>query len=246
MQSQAPDVETASHKYKKRFASKTGQWFLKQQLNFLLSMISPWPSASILDVGGGHGQYTKQLIDNGYSISVMGSSTDANTQIRELISDGQCQFSVGNFNALPFADNSFDIVISFRLMTHLEEWEDLIRESCRVAKHAVIIDFPITKSLNATYPLFFKLKKKLEGGSTRPFFVFDEVEVVQLLQKVGFAPTARQAQYFFPMVFHRVLNWSQASKHIERACRFITLTDRFGSPIILMAEPDSKGKNTFA
>ncbi|MDH3327864.1 MAG: class I SAM-dependent methyltransferase [Desulfobulbaceae bacterium] len=232
-----PDIETASDKYKLRFASKTGKWFLDEQISGLLSMLDRWETASILDVGGGHGQYTEQLVKRGYSVNILGSSIEANTQVLDLITSDCCRYIVGDFSRFPFPDKSFDIVISFRLMTHLDNWESFIAESSRVAKHAVVIDFPVLHSLNVTYPLLFKLKRKLEGNSTRPFNVFDEKKVLESFRDAGFSPTSRYAQYFFPMVFHRVLNSSKISKGIEKICRSLTLTDHYGSPVILRAEP---------
>lgn len=233
-----PDIETASDRYKLRFASKTGKWFLDEQTSGLLSMLDRWKAASILDVGGGHGQYTEQLVRRGYSVNILGSSIEANTQVLDLITSDCCRYIVGDFSRFPFPDKSFDIVISFRLMTHLDNWESFIAESSRVAKHAVVIDFPVIHSLNVTYPLLFKFKRKLEGNSTRPFNVFDEKKVLESFRDAGFSPTSRYAQYFFPMVFHRVLNSSAISKKIEKICRSLALTDHFGSPVILRAEPN--------
>lgn len=238
-----PDIETASDKYKLRFASRTGKWFLDEQNSGLLSLLDRWQTASILDVGGGHGQYTRQLIDRGYSVTILGSSPSANAQVVDLIARGSCRYIVGDFNRFPFPDKSFDIVISFRLMSHLENWENFIAESSRVAKHAVIIDFPVLHSFNITYPLLFKLKRRLEGNSTRTFTVFNEKKVLESFRQAGFTATGRHAQYLFPMVVHRVFDSPAVSRKIENISRSLTLTDRFGSPIIVRMEPkpDVKG-----
>jgi hypothetical protein len=123
-------------------------------------------------------------------------------------------------------------------MAHLQNWENFVVEACRVGKYSVVIDFPPMRSFNVTYPLFFKLKRKLEESSTRTYTVFDEKKVAESFRHAGFRPTGRYAQYFFPMVCHRVLGNQAISRKIEQICRSSTLTDRFGSPVILRLEPD--------
>ena len=53
-----------------------------------------------------------------------------------------CQFATGNLLTLPFIDRAFDVVISYRLLPHVTNWEQLLSEMCRVAKTSVIVDYP--------------------------------------------------------------------------------------------------------
>ena len=233
---ETPDVETASDQYKLRFRGKTGKWFFKKQADGLLSALAPWKGATILDVGGGHGQYTEQLVNAGYSVTVLGSSPEADKQIRDLVAAGKCQYRIGNLLDLPVADQSYDIVISFRLLSHLRDWRGFIDELTRVARRAVILDFPILCSSNILYPLLFWLKRAGEGNSTRTFHVFREKEVLGEFRKNGFEGTVRHPQYFLPMVAHRKLHSLWASMQFERFFAAVGLTRLFGSPVILRAE----------
>ena len=52
----APDVETASEDYARRFAGEVGRYFLDVQAEIVLEMLASWPQASVLEVGGGHAQ----------------------------------------------------------------------------------------------------------------------------------------------------------------------------------------------
>ncbi|NEO49979.1 MAG: class I SAM-dependent methyltransferase, partial [Moorea sp. SIO4A3] len=52
------DIETSSEDYASRFAGEIGAWLLKVQEDATLKMLTPYPKATILDVGGGHGQLT--------------------------------------------------------------------------------------------------------------------------------------------------------------------------------------------
>ncbi len=231
-----PDVETASSRYGTRFKGQTGEWLLQVQEQHLFSLLAPWQGASILDVGGGHGQYTKRLVQAGYAVTVLGSAPEADGQVRTLVASGECEYLVGDLLDLPVADNSFDIVISFRLLPHLEDWRGFIGEAARVARNAVILDFPVLHSFNIFYPLLFWLKRACEGNTTRTFQVFKEKEVVEEFKKVGFFPSSRRPEYFFPMVIHRLLHAPSVSMSIEKACSSATLTRRFGSPVVLRVE----------
>ena len=203
----------------------------------LLAMLEPWPGASVLDVGGGHGQYTELLADHGYQVTVLGSSPDADVQVRTLVDSGRCAYRVGDLCRLPTDDRSFDVVVSFRLLAHLEDWRSLVKEAGRVARRAVVVDVPVLKSANALYPALFWLKRLLEGESTRPFLVFREKDILEAFQEANLQRTGRVAQYLFPMVLHRALHLPRVSRAVERACESVGLTRRFGSPVILRLEP---------
>lgn len=232
-----PDLETSSDRYKTRFKGQTGKWFLQHQEEHLIQMLAPWKGASILDIGGGHGQYTERLVEEGYDVTILGSSPDANEQVQHLLASKKCQYLVGNLLDVPVPDKSFDVVLSFRLLAHLPEWPALIGQASRTARKAVIVDFPILQSFNALYPLLFKVKCFLEKNTTRSFQIFHEQEVVDEFKKSGFWPSSRFPQYFLPMVVHRVLHTPVLSRKAEDVFRRIGLTQRFGSPVILCAEP---------
>lgn len=239
-----PDVETSSARYKKRFKGRTGSWFLDKQSKYLLASLEPWRGASVLDVGGGHGQYTELLHSQDYKVTVLGSSLGADEQIRSLLESGRCRYAVGDFDKLPFADKSYDVVISFRLMAHLQHWQKFLSEASRVARHAVIIDFPVMSSFNALYPAFFWLKLATEGGTTRTYKVFREEDIMTVFNRAGFVTTSRHAQYFLPMAAHRAIHAPNLSDKLEYYCETLGLTEKFGSPVILRVEPaSSEAKN---
>lgn len=232
----AADVATASQQYQQRFSGETGAWFLREQERHLLALLEPWKGARILDVGGGHGQYTRGLLRHGYDVTVLGSAPQAGEQIQDLIASGQCRYLVGNLVDFPVETGSYDVVISFRLMTHSQDWRLLTGEMARTAKHATILDFPVIDSFNMLYPLLFWAKRIGERNTTRTFSVFRTREVVREFEKAGLRPTACVRQFFFPMVLHRMLRATRFSIKLEAACRRTGLTRILGSPVILRVE----------
>jgi len=227
------DIETSSEDYASRFNGKVGIWFLYVQAMTTLSMIAQWPRATVLDVGGGHGQLTKPLIENGYQVTVLGSSAECRNRIQKFLAVEQCEFRTGNVINLPFEDQSFDIVLSFRLVAHVRAWEKLLCELARVARKAVIIDYPTVRSTNSLTPLFFSLKKRIEGN-TRYYTCYREVQLVSAMREAGFIMQKRFPQFFLPMVLHRRLKIIALSKSMEFLFRFIGMTALFGSPVILL------------
>lgn len=226
------DIETSSEGYARRFAGEVGAWLLRVQELATLQMLTTCPGATVLDVGGGHGQLTLPLIQHGYQVTVLGSAAVCQQRIQTLVDQNRCQFQVGNVLALPYPDRAFDVVLSYRLLAHVSQWQPFLAELCRVAKTAVIIDYPTVKSVNYIAPQLFKLKKGLEGN-TRPFTCYREPEMLAAFQQQGFTLGDRYAQFFLPMVLHRSLKNPQASALLEQVFGWSGLTRLLGSPVIL-------------
>lgn len=187
--------------------------------------------ASILDVGGGHGQLTDGLVRNGYRVTILGSSVVCKRRIQNFIDKHLCSFDVGNILNLPYPDQSFDVVVSYRLLPHVTQWKKFIGELSRVAEQAVLIDYPALRSMNCLMPLLFQFKKRLEGN-TRRFTSFRESELLEAFESFGFTRAGRYPEFLVPMVVHRMLKSPNLSSAIERVCRLSGATRLFGSPVI--------------
>lgn len=232
---EAPDVETSSDDYARRFTGVVGAWFLHVQTEATLAMLKPYPQASILDVGGGHGQITQPLIDHGFDVTVFGSDPVCIKRIEPLVQVGLCRFEVGDLFNLPYADQSFDVVITYRLLAHVEQWQRLIAELSRVARHAVILDYPEIKSANyftVAAPRLFQWKKGLEGN-TRTYLCYRRPVLERAFAQHGLVYGDHDKAFFMPMVVHRKLKSPGISQSIESVSRALGLTGQFGSPVIL-------------
>lgn len=226
------DIETASEDYARRFSGKVGEFFLDVQTQIILELLRPWPEATILDVGGGHGQIALPLVRKGYEVTVAGSSLSARKRLDILLPPDTFKFRNCNLLDLPFEDKSFDIVMSFRLLPHMDEWSELIAEMCRVADKAVIVDYPDIRSFNFFSEFLFRAKKAVEGN-TRPFRCFSRSEVLAPFIKNRFNEPLFCPEFFCPMAIHRALKGRPFSRTVESISRFLGLTHLLGSPIIL-------------
>jgi 2-polyprenyl-3-methyl-5-hydroxy-6-metoxy-1,4-benzoquinol methylase len=229
---ETPDIETSSDEYAARFAGNVGSWFLKVQEDATLRMLAPFPGAKILDVGGGHGQLADALVRHGYDVTVLGSSDNCKMRIQKLLDEKSCTFKVGNILDLPYPNQTFDVVLSYRTLPHVVQWRHFTSELTRVAHEAVIVDYPTVRSINYVAPLLFQFKKHLEGN-TRPFTVFKESEIIEAFTQNNFTAADRFPEFCLPMALYRALKSHRFASWTERICRLTGLTHAFGSPVIL-------------
>ena len=216
-----------------------GRWFLERQARLTLELLRPLPGARVLDVGGGHGQLARPLLDAGHDVTVFASSAAAcGTDVRALADAGRIRLQCGDLLHAPWDDRAFDVVLSFRLLPHARDVAALVAELCRLAARAVVVDYPTTRSANAISGLLFGAKRGVEGD-TRPFTVFRDREVERAFAAHGLRATSRRPQFFFPMVLHRALRSAALARGLEGAAALTGLTRALGSPVILRLERTS-------
>jgi SAM-dependent methyltransferase len=211
------------------------RYFLEVQAEATVDLLRPWPGASVVDVGGGHGQVTGPLVDAGYEVTVLGSDPVCEHRVREWTGKGRARFASGDLLQAPYPDRSFDVALSYRLLPHVRNWGALVSELTRLARTTVVVDYPTLRSVNTIAGWLFGLKKGVEGD-TRPFTVFQDAEVEEAFGKEGFAATGRRPQFLFPMAFHRAARSAGLARALEAAGGSLGLRRRFGSPVILRLE----------
>ena len=232
MIAETPDIETSSAEYASRFAGRAGRYFLDVQDRTVTEALAGLTPGTALDVGGGHGQLVDPLSRLGWRVTVHGTAPVCERNLRELHGKLDSEFLHGRLFALPVADKSFDIVIAVRLLAHVPDWQRLLAELCRVARHAVVVDYPSKSGLNALTPLLFGLKKSYEGN-TRTYLSFTHSELRAEFVRHGFESRRVVKQFFLPMVAHRLGKGSAPLRWAEGFCRASGLTALAGSPVIL-------------
>ncbi|MBK5255089.1 MAG: class I SAM-dependent methyltransferase, partial [Vicinamibacteria bacterium] len=209
------DVETASLGYAKRFDSPVGEWMLATQMEITKELLRDLEKASLLDVGGGHGQVAPTLAIRGLNVSVLASSEAAvGAGLRPAVGSGLVHLITGDLRRPPIEDRSFDVVLSYRLLAHAHDLPALIAGLTRLARRAVIVDYATKRSFNAAADLLFAAKKKVEQN-TRPFMVTRDRDLAALFRREGFALRARRPQFFWPMALHRALKTPLLSRALE-------------------------------
>lgn len=102
-----------------------------------LKVIRKFAGFRVLDVGCGGGIYVKYLSQRGYEIKGVDLTLPSG-----LSRDSR--FVKGDIRNLPFKENSFDTVIAFEVLEHLDDvgLKRAINELRRITKHNVIISVP--------------------------------------------------------------------------------------------------------
>ncbi len=85
----------------------------------MTAMLAATPGASVVDVGGGHGQLARPLAARDYAVTVLGSHESCVRRIEDLVRQGRCHFVVGDVLHLPFVDCWFDHVLCFSFVASL-------------------------------------------------------------------------------------------------------------------------------
>lgn len=237
------DIETSSDGYAARFAGPTGAWMLARQEAWVRGKLTETGVRRVLDVGGGHGQLALPLAKRGFEVEVVGSAPECAERLGGA--GPNLRFTVGNLIALPYSDEAFDASVSVRLLPHCDRWRDLVHELCRVARRAVLVDYPaLTMHSRALAPLF-GMKKRLEGN-TRTWRSFTHDEVAAAFAGEGFELADRTGQFAFPLVLHRVLRCVPLSRALEALPAGIGWTRRHGSPALALFIRRHQGESSVA
>jgi SAM-dependent methyltransferase len=229
--SESPDVASSTDEYATRFEGAAGKHLLDVQNRSVMRLARPWLGGSVLDVGGGHAQLCGPLLDAGCSVTVLGSEASCFDRPRRIAGE-RVSCVVGDLLEPPFPDCAFDLVIAIRMLAHIHDADRFIRGLCRVARYAVIVDYPEIRSINTLTPTLYRLKKRLEGN-TRTYRMYHQRDLVRMFVSHGFGAPNAIAQFFWPMVLHRKLSSPILSRAMEAPLRLLQISRWFGSPVIL-------------
>ncbi|MEM6801190.1 MAG: class I SAM-dependent methyltransferase [Bacteroidota bacterium] len=105
----------------------------------------------VLDVGAGHGAFTKKLHEEGYDIA----ACDLFPEIF-YYDEVECK-KADLTQPLPYEDNSFDIIIAIEVMEHILDHEVFFRECSRILKKggSLVISTPNILSLKSRWRFLF-------------------------------------------------------------------------------------------
>jgi 2-polyprenyl-3-methyl-5-hydroxy-6-metoxy-1,4-benzoquinol methylase len=212
-----------------------GRFFLEAQLRATLELLRPFPRASILDVGGGHGQTTGALVEAGHEVTVLGSDPSCEARVREWTASGRARFVAADLLEPGLPERGFDVVLCYRLLPHVRRFAALSAALGRLARRALLVDYPSRRSVNAVAGVLFALKKGVEQD-TRPFTVFRDADVAAAFAAHGFQPTGRRPQFFWPMALHRASGSAALARGLEGVAGALGLVRLLGSPVILRLE----------
>jgi 2-polyprenyl-3-methyl-5-hydroxy-6-metoxy-1,4-benzoquinol methylase len=235
------DPSTARSFDARRFGGPIGELVAAQQAQVLLSFLEPRAGQTILDVGTGTGRGAFLLAGAGATVTGVDASKEmlavalaragAHTGEQRLNID----FREGDAHALDFPDRSFDVAVSLRVLMHTPRWRTCVAELCRVARRHVLLDFPSARSTALLQSVSRKLLDAA-GGTTEPYRVFFDRQIVGALEANGFRVRAVDRQFVLPIALHKAIGSPSLTRVSERLLARIGAQRAFGSPVTILAE----------
>lgn len=165
------------------------RWFGGERI--LHAELARLPSVqSVLDVAAGNGWAARSLHRR------FGSRTVSLDRLRRNLTAAPNPKVIADARALPFADSSFDVVISSLFLHHLTDSELTVwfADCARIARHAVVcIDLERSwlagKFLPLTRPFFGWLPVTMLDGATSHRAAFTKAELMLVAARSGLAST---------------------------------------------------------
>jgi len=231
------DPEVARRFDERRFGGPIGELVAESQARVLADFVGPVQGRSVLDVGTGTGRAALLLAASGARVTGVDASAEMLMVARQRAADvgAGVSFLQGDAHQLEFADRSFDIVLSLRVIMHTPRWRECVAELCRVARDRVILDYPSARSVAAVQSLVRRAFSAL-GGRTEPYRVFSAREVESALLASGFRIRATHRQFVVPIAFHKAVGSRRFTTAVESVFDRVGLMRLLGSPVTVVAE----------
>jgi ubiquinone/menaquinone biosynthesis C-methylase UbiE len=165
----------------RRYHSADGRLFNNLELTVLRSWLGLNSKSKVLDVPAGTGRLSWALAETG--ATVVGADISANmlgvAASKQDASDADVHFTQGSGTQLPFADDTFDAVVSFKFF-HLipnERKQSFVREMARVLKPGkpLVIEFNSPYYGGVLAGLRYYFRKKHPGGMRMKCIFPDQV-----------------------------------------------------------------------
>jgi SAM-dependent methyltransferase len=123
-----------------------GRWIGDTEYALLRRLLALQPGDTVLDVGCGTGWFTRRAAADG--ARVVGLDRDAEVlEFAVRRSTGRTRYVLGDATALPFADASFDTVLSVTALCFVEQWPQAIAEIVRVSRRRFVLGLLNRRSL---------------------------------------------------------------------------------------------------
>jgi SAM-dependent methyltransferase len=220
-----------------RFGGPIGTLLAEAQANVLREFARVTRETTVLDVGTGTGRAALTLAAAGARVTGVDASAEMLRVARERAATGRLEvtFAPADAHALPFPDRSFDVAVSLRVLMHTPDWRRCVGELCRVARTAVVLDYPARRSA-ASLQAAARYAAARCGMRVEAYRVLSDRSVGRELARHGFAVRKVHRQFVLPIALHKRLGSRGTTARVERALEAVGLRRVFGSPVTLLAE----------
>lgn len=109
----------------------------RTELMAVRELVAGERACEVLDLGSGTGRISAAFTEWGHTVT----STDASDSMLEILKDrfGKEPVKARMGEPLPFADGSFDVVVSIRVLKYVKNWEYALSEMRRVCRPGGVV-----------------------------------------------------------------------------------------------------------
>jgi len=155
--------DTWPDQYDRWFTTPIGALVKKFEGELLLDLLRPSRGEIILDAGCGTGVFTLDILSFGPRLIGLDISLPMLRRSGEKAKGYPFQMALGDISNLPFAENSFDKVVSVTAFEFIEDAKGALRELFRVTKKRGCI---VVATLNSLSPWAFRRRAEAKKGHT--------------------------------------------------------------------------------
>jgi 2-polyprenyl-3-methyl-5-hydroxy-6-metoxy-1,4-benzoquinol methylase len=231
------DPATARTFDDRRFGGPIGGLVASTQARVLANFTGRIKGRRILDVGTGTGRAAVLFARGGAQVTGVDASEEMLKVARQRAAgEGlTIRFLPGDAHALAFPDQSFDVVVSLRVLMHTPDWRTSVAELCRVAGRLVIIDYPSATSFALLDSALRRVAHTL-GVRTEPYRVFTDRDIARAFDQHGFRIRSMHRQFVLPIALHKAVGSRRLTLRIEGLLDRLGLLKLAGSPVSIVAE----------
>jgi SAM-dependent methyltransferase len=128
------------------YDSDRGRWIGETEYRLILERLAPRPGDRLLDVGCGTGWFTRRLAAMP-GLDVMGIDLDPESLAFARGRDPRASYARADALRLPFADNSFERVLSVTALCFVKDWPRALAEIVRVTDRRFAVGLLNRRSL---------------------------------------------------------------------------------------------------
>lgn len=168
------------------------------KLRYLMELLSSRTekSARLLEVGSGSGRILSSIHQRDPALQLTGIDLSAEQTELARTNHPEIEFVCGNGEALPFADASFDFVIFFDYLEHIERPQQSLAEMVRVLKPGGFLHLVCPAERQSIYGISAWLFRRHFKESTAGHIQrFSRAGLERLITDTGLSITGRRYSY---------------------------------------------------
>ncbi len=198
-----------------------GDMALKRRARRIIESLDLKDGDKILEVGCGNGYYLSLLNRLGLKLKLVGIDKDALAlkDAAKFIGDRKVKLILADASKIPFANESFDKVVTSEVIEHVEDERPVLKEAYRVLKKRGILTLT---TCNITYPFFWDplnwtlqhlFNTHIQAGFWAGIWnqhtrLYEKHEIEKLIKQSGFKIEISQALTSWCLPFnHYIVNF---------------------------------------